>query len=386
MPALLLLGAGVAIVAILLRLEKPPGPASEEMSPLPSARTFTVRNIPLRVHGRGTVMPRVELDIVPEVAGRVVFLHSGLTTGGVIAAHERILQIDPTEYELAVRQARAAVAEAEARLEVELAQAQMSRRDWQRLNPQREPDSPLVFREPQAAQARAALELARVQLATAELRLQRTSISLPFDVLVAGARVGLGHFAPAGEPVAKAYGIEAFEVEVPFDRERLAWFDASGGDPSRVSDDSTADSSPAAQVKAVIGDKEHVWPGVVLRPSGRVDQTSQEVAVVVEVSQPFDTAENRPQLLPGTTVEVTVVGRTLENAIAVPKEAVHGVNVVWLVNDGRAHTRRLKIVSEDEDFVYVVAGIADGTEVILSRPGVILAEGMPVRTGLSTEH
>jgi RND family efflux transporter MFP subunit len=314
-PFRILLAALVLVLALvtasfLVERKRPPEPAEAEIAAHSEPTSEAGAG---KIQGRGTVAPKVEVDIMSEVAGKVIFIHSGVKAGGLIRAGERIVQIDPRDCELAVRQARAAVAEAQARLDGVAAEADMVRRDWRVSNPEVDPDAPLLFREPQIQQARASLESAKAGLAMAELQLERTSISLPFDVLIAAKRVDLGQYVTVGQPLAKAYGIDAFEVEVPLTNEDLAGFDAletifPAGTDVRETQRLSVD------VKMTLAGRECVWQGYVLHATGRMDGGSGQIPVVVEIPRPLETSDDRPPLLPGACVQVFITGGTPESA------------------------------------------------------------------------
>jgi len=103
------------------------------------------------------------------------------------------------------------------------------------------------------------------------------------------------------------------------------------------------------------------------------------VSVVVEVPKPFDTSDGKPPLLPGAFVEVFIEGKTLKNAVAVPRDVLHDSNRVWLVNDGRLHIQPLDIVRADKDFAYALSGVGDKAMIVLSTLDTVV-EGMQVRT------
>ncbi|MFQ6034457.1 MAG: efflux RND transporter periplasmic adaptor subunit [Sedimentisphaerales bacterium] len=373
-----IIAVGILVALMFIKLRKPPQRVEQEvLPPLVKVQQLHVRDIPMVIQGYGTASPKVEVEIVPEVSGKVVSLNPQLKAGGFIPAKEQILKIDPRDYELAVQQAQAAVAEAQVRLDIEMAEAEVARREWQQLHPNTEPTSPLVLREPQIRQAQAALESARAQLATAELKLERTSVFLPFDALIISEKVDLGQYVVAGQPLGVAYGVESVEIEVPLEDEELAWFDAF--ENSTAVNGSSASSKPApAYVKAEFAGAEHTWKGYVMRTTGQVDRTSRMVSVVVEVPKPFDTSGGKPPLLPGAFVEVFIEGKTLENAVAVPRDAIHDSNKVWLVNDGRLHIQPLEAVRADKDFAYVVSGVDDKAMIVLSTLDTVV-EGMQVR-------
>ena len=374
---LVILGVAGAIVLIVLR--KPPQRVEQDVqAPLVKVEPLRARDIPMVIRGHGTVNPKVEVDIIPEVAGKVVFIHPELKVGGLIRRDERILQIDPRDYELAVRQADAAVANAKVRLETEQAEAQVARKEWNELHPDTAPTSPLVLREPQIRQAQATLDSAQAQLATAKLRLERTSLSLPFDALITSERIDLGQYVVTGQSLATAYGTNAVEIEVPLEDDELAWFDVFGNSIFADGDPNPKKRTPAV-VRADFAGAVHTWQGAVVRTTGQVDKMSRMVFVVVEVPEPFTVSNGRPPLLPGVFAEVLIQGKTLRRALAVPRDAVREGHHVWLVNDGRLHIQPLDIVRADKDFAYVISDLPDGANVIVSSLDAAV-DGMEVRT------
>jgi multidrug efflux system membrane fusion protein len=84
------LGIGGAIV--LIKLKKPPQRQEQQVQPpLVKVEQLRVKDIPMVVQGYGTVNPKVGVDIVPEVAGKVVHVHPELKVGGLIRANEEIM-------------------------------------------------------------------------------------------------------------------------------------------------------------------------------------------------------------------------------------------------------------------------------------------------------
>jgi multidrug efflux pump subunit AcrA (membrane-fusion protein) len=228
--SLSIIALGVMLTIILIKSRRQPQRKEQEiLAPLVMVKQLKAKDIPMVIRAHGTVSPKVEVDIVPEVSGKVVYIHPELKVGGLIPAGEQILRIDTRDYELAVRKADAAVADAQVKLEIEQAEAQVARREWRQLNPGTEPTSPLVLREPQIRKAQATLASAKAQLDIAKLSLERTSLSLPFDALIISERADIGQYVRGGmsggmmggislgSPLAVAYGIESVEIVVPLD-------------------------------------------------------------------------------------------------------------------------------------------------------------------------
>ena len=376
---LCVIALGILVTVILIKYRKKPQKEEQEvLAPLVMVERFKPKDIQMVISAYGTVSPKVEVDIVPEVSGKVVSINPELQTGGLIPAGEQILGIDERDYKFAVQQAQALVADAQVRYDIEVAEADVARREWQALHPGTEPNSPLVLRESQVRQAKAALESAQAQLATAQLRLERTSLSLPFDALIISEKVDPGQYLMAGQPVAVAYGIDAVEIKVPLEDDELAWFDIFRNSGTLNGSRDLTRKTPAL-VKADFAGAEHTWNGYVTRTTGQVDKLSRMVFVVVEVPKPFDFAQDRPPLLPGVFAEVQIQGRMLESALAVPRDAIHESNKVWMVKDDRLYIKALDIVRADKDFAYALADINQNATIVTSSLDTVM-EGMKVRT------
>jgi len=369
----------ILAVFILIKLQKQPERVAQEtLAPLVKVQQLRKQDIQMVVSGYGAVNAKVQTDIVPEVSGKVVNVNPQLKAGEFIPAKEQVLKIDPRDYELAVQQAQALVADAQVKLDIEIAEAEVAKKEWQELHPNTEPTSSLVLREPQIKQAQAALASAKAQLATAELRLERTSLSLPFDALIISEKVDLGQYVVAGQSVGVAYGTEAVEIEVPLEDKELAWFNVFA-DSIAVSNKTASSKKTTVDVKAEFAGIEHTWKGYVTRTTGQVDRTSRMVSVVVEVPNPFETSVDKPPLLPGAFVEVFIKGKTLKNAVAVPRDAIHDGNKAWLVNDGYLYIQPLEILRADKSFIYARSGIEDKAMLVISSLDTVV-EGMKVRT------
>jgi membrane fusion protein, multidrug efflux system len=298
----------VICVTIFLMHRTPPQKAAAKI-PGDVASQSSPAETPAVTCSRGVVTPKVRVEIMPEVAGKVIYVHSQLHTGGLIRANERIAQIDPSSYELIVRRARAAVDEAQARLDLELVAKGMRQAQGRSWDVENQVDLPAVLHEPLIRQTAAALESAKAELAMAELQLSRTSIVLPFDVLIEGPTVSLGQYVDVGRSLAVAYGTEAFEIEAPVQREDLKRLGITeGGDGSEQ-------IHITAEIRASSAGSEGVWRGNVVRTTGQVDRTSGMTSVVVEVPDPLGASTGRTFLLPGTPVEVSIGGNRRTGAL-----------------------------------------------------------------------
>ncbi len=373
--AISIIAVGILASTILSKFKKPPVKIKEQLpAPLVKVTTLKSQDVQMIVHGNGTVEAKLEVEIVPQVSGKVTFVHLQFRPGGFVRAGETIFQIDPRDYALAVQQAEAGVAEAQVRLELEEAEGEVALQEWEQLNPGTEPISGLVLRKPQIAQARAKLNSAKATLAVARLNLERTKVVLPVNVRIVEKTIDLGQYITSGRTIGRAYGMDAVEINVPLEDHELAWFDVPGG----FNGDNSKKGSKVI-IKTKFAGSEHRWQGHVVRTTGEVDRKSRFVNIVVEVPEPFDAAGAKPQLLPGMFVEVLIMGRQLEDVFAVPRYALHNGDQAWVVSNQTLHIKKLEIIRLDENFAYVSDGIEDGIEIILSSLDTVV-DGMKIRT------
>lgn len=380
---IIILLTGFLLFRILVSLRK--APIKKELPvivPLVAAQRVSAEDMQMVVRGFGTVRPKVEIQVVPQVSGRVVKCHADFVNGGFFKAGQPLLIIDQRDYELAVQNAEADVARGQVQLDQESAEAAVARQEWEQMHGAGKPAPPLVLHEPQIRQAKAQLTAAMAQLAIAKLNLERTVISMPFDGRVIEKSVDIGQYLVAGGPIGRVYGTDAVEIMVPLEDKELAWFDvpngyAANGNPKPLI------AEPEALVTADFAGGNYTWKGRVVRAEGQIDAVSRMVNIVVEVEKPFEFSQGRPALVPGMFVEIEIKGKHFQQIIRIRRYAVHNGEEVWVVYDGHLEIRKVEIIRSDKDYAYVAGGLEDGDVIVLS-PLDTVTDGMRVRAELET--
>src|SRR5690606_19307376 len=128
-------------------------------------------------------------------------------------AGEALLQLDPRDYETALDQAEAALADARNTLAQEQGQARQAKREWRDLG--NEQANNLFLRKPQLAAAEARVGAAEAGVRQAQLNLERTAIRLPFAGRIVDINVNLGQYVSANTVVASVYDSAVMEVRLP---------------------------------------------------------------------------------------------------------------------------------------------------------------------------
>ena len=156
-----ILGAAALIASRDTVQTRPP----EVPPPLVRVLPVGIQDLQLRVFAQGTVVPRTESTLIAQVPGEIISVAPAFASGGFFEKGDVLLKIDPRDYEVAVAQARVQVAQAELRLAREKEEADLARKEWEKIGTGKA--TPLVLREPHIAETRAALEAARGALARA---------------------------------------------------------------------------------------------------------------------------------------------------------------------------------------------------------------------------
>jgi len=375
---ILLLGLGILAIRYFLST-RPQVETTEQPQLVPVVRTMTAEeeNIRLTVFSQGTVGPRTVTALVPEIAGRVVYVSPSLVNGGFFEEGEVLLRIDPYDYRLAISQAESAVAQARLALEQERAEALVARQEWEELG-KGEPASPLVLREPQTAFAEASLESAIAALEMARRNLEKTEIAAPYDGRVREKSVDIGQYISPGVSLAQLYAVDFAEVRIPLPDADLAYIDIP---LNYRGDDYDEKAGPKVKVRTKFAGREFSWDGRVVRTEGEIDPATRMLYAVVQVEDPYGRGRNpeKPPLAVGMFVETEILGNWVSGAVSLPRSAVREDDVVLLVDDdSRLEFREVEILKSEPERVIIGDGIKDGEVVCLSNLDAVV-EGMEVR-------
>ncbi len=344
-------------------------------APAPMVRTMEIKTGPQTIHifGEGTVQPLQEIDLVPQVTGKVVFVSPDLVNGGAFHQGDILLRIDPDDYQLAATSARAKVKETESRLQLAEEEAAAARLEWRTYqadssSPDKNPP-PLVAKEPQLAAAKAELEAVRADLQKALLDLERTELKAPFDGRVSQESLDIGQYVLAGKALATLYSTEAVEIMLPLEDDAVFWFNVPGFSPGDL-------PGSRAEIRARIAGLERTWPGTVVRSEGKLDERTRMINVVIRAQRPY---AKRPPLAVGLFVTVDIKGRTLPNAAVIPRSALHEDNIVWVADrNNRLHFQKVEVARAQGNQVIVKAGLKNGQKVVITALKAV-TDGMTVR-------
>ena len=326
------------------------------------------QNLRLTVTSQGIVTPREEIDLVREISGTVTEVHTGLVNGGFFAANDLLLRIDSRDYDYAVINAQAQVAEAKRVLMAEQAQVQQAENEWQALG-EGDP-SELALRKPQLAEAQAKLQAAEAQLAKAKLDRQRCEIRAPFAGRVVSKQAGLGQYLQSGQTVARIYASDIAEIRLPIATEQLAFLDLplnqNQQQPKQL---------PQVSLSAEVAGLKQIWHGHIVRSEAALDTASGQLYLVAQVDHPY---QAETPLISGLFVSAEIEGTVMPNLFSIPHHAINAMQKVKLVDaNQRLHWQTVEVLKQAKDRVIIKQGLNAGDRLIVSELALAI-EGMPV--------
>jgi HlyD family secretion protein len=358
--ALLVLGLGGA--GIYYRIGRSGGeaeaapPVAGDAAEVGEAGTAFDADLPIPVEGATVVQDTLVLSVSAagqaasfratglraQVAGQVRAVQARENAGA--ATGQVLLEIDPTEYELALQEARASYARAEATYREQL------------VFDERIADPAVRAEREKNARARTGLDGAQATVQRAELNLARTRVRAPFGGRIANLRVVPGQYVSAGDELVTVQQMDPLEVEVQVLESEIGFIV-----PGRRA---------TLAFAAFPGE---LFTGVVEAVNPVVDQKTRTARVSVAVQNP------RGRLLPGMYARVVLAAQRLPHRLLVPRTAIleRDNKKLVFVFDGEGDTglakwRYVTTGLQNESLVEIV----EGPETELVRPGeTVLVDG-----------
>ena len=361
---LAVLGIAVLGSVALRSMRKPPSRhRAQDTTPRVRAVRLVPRSVRLDASGFGAARSASQVQVVPQVGGRVVHMSAHLKVGGYVSKDEVLIEIDPADYRIALDHAEAELKRSEANrdglrqqatnatrqigvaaanlaiVEREAArlgklyatrvasESQFNAAQQQALSARAELvryENTLALLPAQEAQAEAQIQSAKAQRDRARLDLARVRIPSPFDARVLQTSVDLGQVVQVGRSVALLADAALMEVPVllePALLRNLRLPGAGGGVAGRGS---------GAVVKAVGGAVGATWPGELVRVEPVDPKTRQAPAVVMVRSPTNGSGVDAYRLSEGVFCHVTLAGTEKADAMVIPSVALREDDVVYI--------------------------------------------------------
>ena len=331
---------GLSVLAFWSGLRVGPDEPGQQGRGAQSVGTVTAerRPMPVSVTSVGTARAAESVALTPEVQGRVASI--GFEEGSVVAAGDMLVRLES-------REERAAVAEAQAR--VQRASADLKR--------ERQLSQPKVVSEARLDQLAAELGVAEGQLEAARARLSNHTLRAPFPGRVGLRQVSPGAYVNTDTTVATLVDLDPIRL-------RFSVPDGVVGYLQRgLRVEARTDAYPQRRFVGEI---------VAIDTAFDVETRS----LMVEARLPNEDGALRPGML--LNVELVVDRR--RDAVVVPEAAVilrGDETYVYRVDDGTARRLEVRTGQRRDGLVEIRAGLAPGDRVVF-RGLQKVQDGVPV--------
>lgn len=358
---------GLAFLAFMtVQFLKPqPEEAEEKFSGLSVFAERVERDdLTFNVNAQGEVRPKRELVVAPQISGRISYVSPDFVDGGFVRRGQVLVRLEAADYELAVVRAQSGVASAEQRLAREEAEAEIARIDLENLGI--ENPSPLARREPQLAEARAALDSAEAQLADAQLALSRTAVTAPFAGRVSEENVNIGQFASPGQTLGRVFATDVVEVALPITDDQLGQL----GLPLAFAETAT-EKGPEVLFSAAVAGEQRQWVGRITRTSAAVNAQTRLINIIAELDDPYGAgSDNGAPMAPGLFVSAEIEGSSIDGLLKAPREAIRGGDNIFIGDPkaGKLRIHKIDIVYSSADGVWFRSDIVQVGDLAITSP------------------
>ncbi len=347
--------------------------------------------------GYGVVQPARVWRAVAQVSGRIVEMHPRLRDGEIIPANTLLFRIDPINYQLALEQLRAELAElavqeenTEALLKIEQRNLQLTEREAARLKKlvaegnishSRADETERTTLNSRTAVQNLRNTLALIpsqrrvieaKLAQAQRDLENTEIKAPFNLRVANLTMETDQYITTGQTLFEGDGVDRVEVvaQVALSSLRNLFAEHGAQPPSQqqLTEGLARYTELKPRIEMDMGSQLAHWDAEFVRFTDRIDSETRTIGVVVALDKPLQQIipGQRPPLSKGMFVRVRLQGRLQPSRTLIPRTAVRNGEVLLIDPQQRLQRKAITISYHQGEFSIVESGVSAGDQLIIS--------------------
>ncbi|MDO7085550.1 efflux RND transporter periplasmic adaptor subunit [Pseudocolwellia sp. AS88] len=368
LPLFIVILGGVLGYLILEAGEKKPNQFQKKKT----KRVRVVQTIELE---RGSVIPSWEasgfviaaesVDVSPRVAGNIESINPEAIPGGLLKKGQWLASLETIEYQLALQSQQSQLAQAQANLELELADQVLAQEELKLLGDHVVIEQSLVLREPQLTVAKARVSVAQNNLDKAKLDLDRTKVLMPFDGKIVSKNIGQGSKVSTNTTLFSIVNTNTYWLEVKIPHKFFNILDAE--QMAKVSQQRIWGDSVNRQAK-------------VLSFSPELDSNDRQVKILLSIENPLSENSTLPSVFINDFLNVELMGKPINNAWTIKYSWLQADNTIWVVDKNNTLQKRpVKILFKGRELIYIDTDVEDGDRALAEKPG-IASVGLKVNT------
>ncbi|MCA9211439.1 MAG: biotin/lipoyl-binding protein [Planctomycetales bacterium] len=430
---LCILLASVAFAVTLRNMKKAPDEkANQTNAPLVETVSVVSCDEGFFIEVDGVVTPYREVTLSAQVAGRIKYKSESAQAGSVVEQGDLLVEIDPRDYELEIKQLQETVKQSGVSIEeadieksnteelVTLTQGELDlqitevrryedlakRNAGSQLQADTAKRSEIRVRNQlQAYRNQITLvsakrnrllrqkEQALANLEKALLNLERTKISSPLSGIVMADQVEQDDFVQPGTPVVSLEDRSKVEVRFNLQLQELRWL---WGDTASTLQNDFELPKVDVEVYLDLDDHRYKWTARLARYDGAgINPATRTVPCIAIVDRPSagelvlnETSRSAvtdlpvlPTLMRGLFVSLRIPVKSNLDLVTIPSESLRPGNRIWLAKNNRLEQQQVEIAYADKNNVVLLANtdeVKPGDRVITS-PLPLITEGMEIR-------
>jgi hypothetical protein len=200
----------------------------------------------------------------------------------------------------------------------------------------------------------------------AELDLERCTVRAPFNALVLRENIDTGQVISPQSEIAVLAGTDQYWVQVSISMEYLTWIEIP---------EEKGKGSPVNIVQKT-GGKNIIREGHVIRLLGDLDPKGRLARLLISIDDPLNLKANHDQLplLLGSYVAVEIAGKTMEDIMVIPRDAIRNLDGraesnqgIWIMNgEDRLQIEPVEVAWREKGSVLIKTELQDGIQLVTS--------------------
>ena len=351
--AIVLMGV-IMMLGIIKSTPKPSKKIEEEKAPLVEVNPFTFNDLRPSWEGGAAVNGNTSVKLVAQVSGQILSINPNVVPGSYVKKGVELAVIDDANYQLVYEQKKAKVVQAQSSLDMELAQVENAKKDYQRTGMKLNPaGKALALRQPQLASAKAALAIANSELKKAKLDLQRTRLTMPFDGHILSQNLSEGAFVNNSMTVFEVLNAQAYWLEVKV--------------PQTFVD--VLDANHPVEVSLLGGGVTR--QATILNVFPQVDAADRQVRLLIGIEDPLlmlGGQSNLPVIRYNEYVKVKIFAKSFTGAAMVKSDALNLDGFIWVVDaKQQLQQRKVNVLYSGRAFSWVSIASQPQDQALLSQ-------------------
>jgi len=327
------------------------------------------------IKATGIIEPARDIMLSTRVSGQIVNIAKLFTPGGFVKEGEMLVQIDPSDFRNELLLRKSELQQALADLKIEQGRQEVAEQDYELFDDTLTSENKsLVLREPQLNAVEASVTSARAAVQQAQLNLNRSTVSAPFDARIITRNVNVGSQVNIGDNLARLVGTNNFWLSVTIPLDKLPFISI----PDEIDE-------KGAKVKIK---NPSSWPegeyreGYLFQMVGTMEEETRMARVLIRIPDPLNTENkksDKPEIIIGSFLEAEITGDLLEGVVKLDRAYVREDETVWVMKEGKLEIRKVNVTFFDANYAYINDGIHQGDKIVTTNLATI-TEGAELRT------